>query len=184
MTHALPQRAKLGALLVILLVLGAGCGSRDDSGTMGGATVAATAAKGSPAPDFNLEKVGGGRIRLADLRGQAVIVDFWDTWCPPCRKALPHLQELHDEYADRLTVVGVAFGRDGRDAVAKFLAANNLTFPCALMDEEFATAQAYGGLSSIPTTFLIDPEGVVRQIWVGGYPKAEYEAALKQVLGT
>ncbi len=182
MTIRFPLRAKVGALLVILLVAGAGCGSRDKGGSAAGGAATTVAAKGAPAPDFTLAKVGGGTVHLADLRGRAVIVDFWDTWCPPCRKALPHLQELDDEYGDRLAVVGVAFGRDGKDAVAKFLADHNLTFSCALMDPDYATAKAYGGLQSIPTTFLIDPDGVVRDIWVGGYDKATYEAAVKQVL--
>lgn len=183
MITRLPHRARTGALIVILLAAVAGCGSRDQGGAAAGGTAAAVAAKGAPAPDFTLEKVGGGTIHLADLRGRAVIVDFWDTWCPPCRRALPHLQELDNEFGDRLDVVGVAFGRDGKDAVAKFLTAHNLTFPCALMDPDYATARAYGGLQSIPTTFLIDPEGVVRDIWVGGYDKATYEVAVKQVLG-
>jgi len=181
-TTRIPHRARVGALLLILFVGAAGCGSRDGGTTAAAGAAGAVAAKGAPAPDFTLQKVGGGTIHLADLRGHAVIVDFWDTWCPPCRKALPDLQALDDEFGDRLTVVGVAFGRDGKDAVAKFLADRNLTFPCALMDPDYATARAYGGLQSIPTTFLIDPEGVVRDIWVGGYDKAVYETAVKQVL--
>lgn len=182
MTNRPVLRAVAGAALVFLVVL-AGCGGHADqqSNSTGGKPVGAT--KGAQAPDFKLETVGGGSVQLADLRGQAVIVDFWDTWCPPCRRALPHLQELQDQYAGKLTVVGVAFGRDGQDAVAKFLAERNMTFTCALMDADFTTAAAYGGVQSIPTTFLIDPEGVIREIWVGGYEKADYEAAIRLVLG-
>ena len=180
MIHNFSTRARLAAILIVLLTAAAGCGGGDDAG---GETATPVAAKGAPAPDFTLERIDGGSLQLSDLRGRAVIVDFWDTWCPPCRRALPHLQELHDEYGDRLTVVGVAFGRDGRDAVAEFLAKNNLTFPCVLMDEDYATAQQWGGLQSIPTTFLIDADGVVREKWVGGYAKADYQAAVERVLG-
>lgn len=168
--------------MIILALACAGCGGdQQQAQPTGGAS--AGAVKGAVAPDFALRKVGGGTLRLSDLRGKAVIVDFWDTWCPPCRRALPHLQELQDQYGDRLTVVGVAFGRDGEPAVARFLAERNLTFPSVLMDEQYETARAYGGLQSIPTTFLLDPDGVIREIWVGGYGKADYEAALKLVLG-
>ncbi len=170
------------ALLILLALASGGCG-RDRQQAPATAGASSAAVKGAVAPDFALRKVGGGTLRLSDLRGQAVIVDFWDTWCPPCRRALPHLQELQDEYGDRLTVVGVAFGRDGEAAVAKFLAERNLTFPSVLMDEKYQTAQDYGGLQSIPTTFLLDQDGVIREIWIGGYGKADYEAALKLVLG-
>ena len=169
-------------LLIILALAAAGC-AKDEQPQPAAAAASTGAVKGAVAPDFVLQKVGGGTLRLSDLRGRAVIIDFWDTWCPPCRRALPHLQELQDEYGDRLTVVGVAFGRDGEPAVAKFLAERNLTFENVLMDEEYQTAKAYGGLQSIPTTFLLDADGVIREIWVGGYAKTEYEAALKLALG-
>lgn len=169
-------------LLIILALTVGGCGGdRPQDQPTGGASTGAV--KGAVAPDFALRMVGGGTLRLSDLRGKAVIVDFWDTWCPPCRRALPHLQELQDEYGERLAVVGVAFGRDGEPAVAKFLAERNLTFASVMMDEQYETARAYGGLQSIPTTFLLDGDGVIREIWVGGYGKADYEAALKLVLG-
>ncbi len=170
------------AVLVALLTLVALVSCGKDAPQAETPAPVAAAAKGSPAPDFTLAKVGGGSMSLSDLRGQAVIIDFWDTWCPPCRRALPHLQELHDEY-DGLTVVGVAFGREGAPAVQKFLADRNMTFPCVLMDEQFNVARSYGGVQSIPTTFLVDPQGVIREIWVGGYEKADYEAAIRQVLG-
>ena len=170
------------ALATLILTAGA-CGRREEAAPAGGGGSAVGASRGSVAPDFALDLVGGGSLRLSELRGRAVIVDFWDTWCPPCRRALPHLQELHDEYGDRLTVVGVAFGRDGRPAVTRFLADRGLTFPNVFMDERYETARAYGGVQSLPTTFLIDPEGVIRQIWVGGHEKDVYEQAVRGVLG-
>ena len=179
--HRAPTLRRLISLtpLLALLVLAAGCSG--DGGAAGDSSASVGSTPGAHAPDFELELVGGGKLRLADLRGRAVIVDFWDTWCPPCRKALPHLQELHDEYADRLTVVGIAFGRDGRDAVSAFLAKNNLSFPCVFIDDDYATARAYGGVQGLPTTFLIDPDGVIRKVWVGGYGKQVYEAALREI---
>lgn len=179
---------RLLVLLTVLLTVLAGCGSGDqtdeaaaaaavDSGqTVGGK-------RGDRAPDFDLERIDGGRLRLSDLRGKAVLVDFWDTWCPPCRRALPHLQELSVEYADDLAVVGVAMGRNGRAAVAKYVRDAGLTFPTVMVDERFATTQAYGGVQYLPTTFLIDAEGVVREVWTGYNPKSAYESAIRQVIG-
>ena len=164
-------------LMVPILSLTAGCGGEEKPA----ATVGV--APGDQAPDFDLARLDGGQLRLSALRGKAVIIDFWDTWCPPCREALPHLEALSVEYKDQLEVVGVAIGRNGRDAVAKYVRDHNLTFPMVLMDERYQTAKDFGGVQSIPTTFLIDADGVVRKMWVGGHGKAVYEDELKKVIG-
>jgi len=189
MHRLIPPTASARGLLIVPLALvalvlaAAGCGERENATPAAGAGPAVGATRGAVAPDFALEMVDGGTLRLSELRGRAVLVDFWDTWCPPCRRALPHLQALQDEYGDRLTVVGVAFGRDGRQAVSRFLADRGLTFANVFMDERYDTARAYGGVQSLPTTFLIDPEGVIRQIWVGGQEKDVYAAAVREVIG-
>ena len=140
--------------------------------------------KGSPAPDFTLKNLDGSNLQLSSLRGKAVIVDFWDTWCPPCRKAMPHLQELSVEYSDELVVVGVALGREGEDKVRKFTQDRGLTFEMVMFNNDPQLIKNFGGIPSIPTTFLIDGDGVIREKWVGGFGKAEYERALKAVLGS
>lgn len=140
--------------------------------------------KGNPSPDFNLKRLEGGELRLSSLKGKAVIVDFWDTWCPPCRKAMPHLQELSVQYADDLVVVGVAMGREGEAKVRKFTQDRGLTFEMVMFNKDPQLIEDFGGIRSIPTTILIDPEGIVREVWVGGFGKETYEAALKTVLGT
>lgn len=180
---------RVSVLLLLVILALAGCDSGDgnaESTTKVVAEGAATGGKvGAVAPDFDLERIDGGRLRLADLRGKVVIVDFWDTWCPPCRAAMPHLQQLSVEHADDLVVVGVAIGRNGKQAVADFVKAQGLTFPVVLIDEKFATAEAFDGVSSLPTTFLIDAEGVVRERWVGFNPAeaAAYETAVRKVIG-
>lgn len=161
------------ALLVLLLLAAAGCGEAPETGSQ----------VGNVAPAFDLERVDGGRLALADLKGKAVLIDFWDTWCPPCREAMPHLQELSTEHAGDLEVVGVAIGRDGKAAVARFVKERGLTFPVVLMDSEYKIAADYGNIQTIPTTVLVDRDGVIRKIWVGGQPKEEYAKGLAQVLG-
>ena len=176
----------LAAALALLAV--SGCGSDTD----GDAQVAQTRAapthtpgtKGSPAPDFSLKRLDGGELQLSSLRGKAVIIDFWDTWCPPCRASMPHFQALSQEYADDLVVVGVALGREGEAKVRKFTEDYGLTFEMVMFNNDPELIRGFGGIQSIPTTFLLDGEGVIREVWVGGHGKAEYERGIKGVLGT
>jgi peroxiredoxin len=171
----------LTALFTILLL--AGCGSGDENGGQAAAGAGVGGEVGDLAPDFELERVAGGTLTLSSLRGKTVILDFWDTWCPPCRKALPDLQELSEKYADDLVVVGLAMAQEGEDKVRSFVRERGLTFEMVLFDQDPALIQAFGGIQSIPTTFLIDPEGVIRHRWIGAAPKAAYEAQVKKVLG-
>ncbi len=178
----------LTTVLILLLALsfGAGCGSdaeyKSESESQAQVAVAAGGATGSTpgavAPDFTLKNLAGGDLTLSDLRGKAVIVDFWDTWCPPCRRALPHLEELSETYEENLVVVGVAFGREGEEKVKAYIKENNLTFEMVLFDESSTIVQDFGGIQSIPTTFLIDANGIIVEKWVGGLDKETYEKAV------
>lgn len=138
---------------------------------------------GNLAPDFDLKNIAGGTLKLSSLRGKAVIIDFWDTWCPPCRKALPALEAVSQAYPDDLVVLGVAFGREGEDKVRSFVKQQKLTFPMVMADPEFQVVRDYGNFQSIPTTFLVDRSGVIVKRWVGGHSREEYESAVKAVLG-
>ena len=183
-------------VLMMVLALGMlafpGCGSDgdnsessvDNTGSQAQAAAPAPASKGSPAPDFTLKNIDGGDLQLSSLRGKAVIIDFWDTWCPPCIKALPHLQELSETYSDDLVVVGVALGREGEVKVRAFVKKHGLTFPIVLFNNDSELIKDFGGIQSIPTTFLVDGDGVIREKWVGGFGKAEYERAIKAVIGS
>jgi peroxiredoxin len=179
-------------ILAVGMLTISGCGSdsengetgSDNSGSQAQAAGPAAVGKGSPAPDFTLKKVDGGELQLSSLRGKAVIVDFWDTWCPPCRKAMPHLQELSVTYSDDLVVVGVALGREGEAKVRSFVQNHGITFEMVMFNNDQKLIDSFGGIQSIPTTFLIDSEGIIREKWVGGFGKAEYERGIKAVLGT
>ena len=181
----------LTLILILALALIAGCGSDTENAaetvTYGQASATAAAPVGSTpgamAPDFTLKNLAGGNLTLSDLRGKAVIVDFWDTWCPPCRKALPHLEELSQTYGDDLVVVGVAFGREGEAKVNAYIQEHNLTFEMVLFAETSTILTDFGGIQSIPTTFLIDANGVIVEKWVGGLDKATYEKAVVATIG-
>ena len=180
----------LTLILILALALIAGCGSDTENTakaeTYGqvtsGAAVAVGSTPGAMAPDFTLKNLAGGNLTLSDLRGKAVIVDFWDTWCPPCREALPHLEELSQTYGDDLVVVGVAFGREGEAKVKAYIQEHNLTFEMVLFEQTSTILTDFGGIQSIPTTFLIDANGVIVEKWVGGLDKATYEKAVVAII--
>ncbi len=183
MAHSFIQpRISLLILLSLFALVFAGCGGDDVQDAL--ANVPVGGEKGNMAPDFELKNIAGGTLKLSSLRGKVVIIDFWDTWCPPCRKALPHLEAISQDYSQDLVVVGIAFGRDGEDKVKQYVAQNKLTFPMVLADPEFKVTKDFGGVQSIPTTFLVDPNGVIVKKWVGGHSRQEYENAVKEVIGS
>jgi len=192
--------AKIYLSLMLALMLGVvgGCGA-DDNATMTtdsalaetGATSAAAEGRaangkvarvgsniGDIAPDFTLKRLSGKNLSLSEFRGKTVLVDFWDTWCPPCRRAMPHLQELSEIYENDLVVIGVAFGREGQAKVETYVSKNNLTFEMVIFNESSPILSDFGGIQSLPTTFLIDADGVIRNRWVGAADKKTYEKAV------
>jgi thiol-disulfide isomerase/thioredoxin len=182
--------AFLALMAAFALMAVVGCGSEKDGSaeaeqkTAAAQPTAAPGSKGSVAPDFSLKRLDGGDLQLSSLRGKAVIIDFWDTWCGPCRVSMPHFLALSQEYSDDLVVVGVALGREGEDKVRKFAQDRGLTFEMVLFNNDPALIQGFGGIQSIPTTFLVDGEGIIREVWIGGHGKAEYERGVKAVIGS
>lgn len=174
---------------VLALSLTAGCGSKTEADSKGASGVDTSglvtgASVGNLAPDFKLENINGGSIELSSLKGKVVIIDFWDTWCPPCKRAMPTLQQLSQSYEGDLVIVGVALGRDGVAKVRSFVEEKGLTFQFALADApQYTVLRDYGGVQSIPTTFLVDRDGVIRNIWTGEMPQATYEGAIRTALG-
>lgn len=186
--RVLNRAATLSLMLALTLIAGCGDDSRDaktatenQAGNSSGLTVGGR--KGDLAPNFTLERLAGGKLSLSDLRGKTVLVDFWDTWCPPCKRALPHLQELSETYQDDLVVVGVALARQGEATVRNYTKANGLTFEMVLFDPASTIIRDFGGIPSIPTTFLIDTDGVIREKWVGAADKHSYQKAIVAAIG-
>lgn len=139
------------------------------------------------APDFELANLAGGTLKLSDLRGKVVLLDFWATWCGPCRRGIPHLNTLWKEHKDDgLEIVGISVdrakqGTSGADQVRAFAKKTPMSYRLVMADA--ATAQAYGGIRSIPTAFLIDREGRIRKRYVGLQQGHVFERDIAELLG-
>jgi thiol-disulfide isomerase/thioredoxin len=119
---------------------------------------------GEPAPDFVLRDLGGAPVRLSDLRGRVVFLNFWATWCRPCKKELPDIQRMAGEYPDDLAVLAVNLEESPEEAAA-FLRENGLSLP-ALLDRTGAVYRQYR-LNGLPDSFFIDREGRIAAIQYG-----------------
>ena len=115
------------------------------------------------APDFSLNTLDGGTFRLDAHRGDVVVLNFWATWCPPCRREIPDFVSLQDDLGGRgLQFVGVALERSaGPDEVRAFADEMNINYPIGLGDG--AIAEKYGGVRGLPMTFVIGPDGQIRK---------------------
>ena len=130
---------------------------------------------GTEAPDFTLSDDSGKEVSLSDLRGSVVLLDFWATWCGPCRQVMPALQRLHEEYGeDGLLVYGV--NSEEVTLVDEFLTQNGYTFP-TLRDPRNVASMLYR-VEGIPTTVLVGRDGVVIEHFVGAHPEQDYRAAV------
>lgn len=135
----------------------------------------------SPQINFAMTTLDGKEMQLSDLRGKVVIIDMWDTWCPPCRMEIPHFIELYSQYRDKgFEMIGIAFGREGADAVRKFVQTNGVNYTNALANAEIMSQ--FGEINSIPTTFVIDQNGKIYKKYVGYNAKAVFEKDIKALL--
>jgi len=139
--------------------------------------------KSTPAPDFTLEALNGGTMRLSDLRGKAVLLNFWATWCGPCKIETPWLVELQNQYgAQGLQIVGVEAGDDGKEDIAKFVKDMGINYPILIGKD--AVGDAYGGIPALPETFFIGRDGKIVDKSLGLHGRSEIEDSIKKALDT
>jgi peroxiredoxin len=126
-------------------------------------------AKGDQAPDFELTTLAGEKVKLSDYKGQKVILNFWATWCPPCKAEMPHMQKYYEKNADKENVeilaVNLTSMDEGKNAVQNFVDGYELTFPIP-MDVDGDVGGEYRAFT-IPTTYLIDTKGQIQHKIVG-----------------
>ena len=136
---------------------------------------------GSAAPAVTLDMLDGASARLADLKGQVVLVNFWATWCPPCRAEMPGFQKAYEAmHADGFTVVGVSMDDASRGHVASFLQDHGIRYPVAMATADVVAA--FGGVGSYPTSFLIDRQGQVRYTVRGFFAEPALRAAVHRLM--
>lgn len=135
----------------------------------------------SAAPDFTLDDASGASVRLSQFRGKVVLLNFWATWCVPCRKEIPWFMEFQDTYRDRgFAVLGVSLDDGGWKAVKPYIDQMKINYPVMVASGDIAAR--YGGLTSLPVTLIIDKNGRIAMTHAGLWPKSEYEAAINTIL--
>ena len=137
------------------------------------------------APDFALKDLDGNEVKLSDYRGKVVVLDFWATWCPPCRKGIPDFVEMQEKYGeDGFVIIGINLdqgeAKEVVPMVADFAKNYKINYPIVIHDQEIV--YAYGGIRSIPTTFILDKEGKVRQGVQGYRPKSFFTNIIDPLL--
>jgi thiol-disulfide isomerase/thioredoxin len=134
-----------------------------------------------PAPDFQLTGLDGKPFTLAGAKGKVILLNFWATWCGPCRAEIPDLVELQNKYKDRLQILSLVVDDDDQDAIKKFVAGSSINYPVAVATDDIRIQ--YGGIAALPTSFVLDSEGRVVQKHEGLRNPVLYETEIRSLLG-
>lgn len=137
--------------------------------------------KRNPAPDFELTDANGRKVKLSDYKGKVVLLNFWATWCGPCKLEIPWFVDFEKRYKDQgFAVLGVSMDEDGWESVKPYIQDKQVNYRIMVATEE--VAQKYGGVEALPTTFLIDREGRIVSTHIGLVMKKDYEDEIVTLL--
>lgn len=133
------------------------------------------------APDFILTSTDGKQINLSDYKGKIVILDFWATWCAPCRKGIPDLVEIQKEYKDNVVIIGISLDQQNTISnVIPFMKEFGINYPVVYGNEKVVAD--YGYIQSIPTSFIIDAKGNIVNSFIGLVAKEAYAKTIKNLI--
>ncbi len=163
------RRALRSGGWVLLLSVALGCGVAEKTAEVEEAS--------ESAPAFDLASLDGSQVSLASLEGRPVVIDFWATWCVPCIRQIPVLNELRKQHGDRVSVVGIAVDAQGLEVVAPFAEEHGMEYTVLIGDE--ALAQAFGA-KGFPTLFILNAQGGIEEAHVGVVSLGELEEALER----
>ena len=153
--------------IVLLIVLIAGCTEKGSQG-------------GSVAPNFTLQDMSGKKVTLSDYKGKVVLLEFWATWCPPCRMAIPGLEKLHKAYKEKgLVLLAVSMDQGGWDDVRAFIASYGMTYTVLKGDDDVATQYQ---VRTIPMTLILNREGKITKRYLGMGDEEELDKDIRSVL--
>ncbi len=171
------KRVTAGAALLILALWVA----HQLLSPVAGAEVAGTGiALGAAAPEFELKTIDGKAYKLSDLRGQAVLINFFATWCPPCKREMPILQEAYQEYRDQGIIVLAVNLNESDVAIRSFQEKLGTTFPI-VVDKDDQVSRLYD-IVPLPTTYFVDRKGIVQAKWTGELRKEQLRSLLAKIL--
>ena len=156
--------------------------TRHASGASGSLQGGGENLQGQLAPDFALASLDGSTLKLSDFRGKAVLLNFWATWCEPCKIEMPWFVELQKKYGPQgLQILGVAMDDSGKKDISEFAKKMGVNYPIVLGKE--AVGDQYGGVQYLPSTFFIDREGKVVERVFGLVSRSEIESDIQKALG-
>jgi len=169
-------------IILALALLAGGCqpSSEPPGGTSQTDPVEGTSVS-NLAPDFQLQNLDGQTISLSELQGKPVLINFWATWCPPCRAEMPYLQQIYEEWSGKgLVLLTINVGESSAQA-KRFLQTYNLSLP-TLLDTKKIVLRKYN-ITGIPTSFFIDKDGIIQAKIIGAFPsKKSIERHLNKIV--
>lgn len=171
-------RAAFGSVFAIGLLVSA-CSSSEQS-----VHAAVKAEKDrKTAPDFTLKDSNGTQVKLSDYRGKVVLLNFWATWCGPCKIEIPWFMEFEQKFKDQgFAVLGVSMDEDGWEAVKPYLEQRKINYRVLMGDD--SVGNLYGGIDSLPSTFVIDRDGKIASVHIGLVGKRDYQDEIEHLIGT
>ncbi len=172
----------------LLLALTA-CGSGDDRSTDPSQSTTSSQSGTDyqtnpiPAPDLTLETMNGRTLNLAEQQGKVILVNFWATWCGPCRREIPDLIELYSDLrSEGLVIVGIAVDQEGAEVVKPFVEEREINYPIVL-DPDQSTESHFEAMYGLPTTYVVNPDGKIVRRVLGVFPIEEMKPQLEKMLG-